>query len=123
MSWRARGNCLVQNKVKILDTKEINKTEKTLNDIKRSLKNHRDVLEKRYKVKEIGVFGSCVRAEQKRGSDIDILVDFEEVPSLLKFINLERYLQGILLRKVDLVRKVALRKELKKAILEEVIYI
>ena len=114
---------MVQNEVMILDTKEVNKTGKTLNDIKRSLKNHRDVLEKRYKVGEIGVFGSCVKDEQKRGSDIDILVDFEEVPRLLRFINLEMYLRSILRRKVDLVRKVALREELKEAILEEVIYI
>ena len=106
-----------------MDTKKANKTGKTLNDIKKSLNKHRDVLEKRYKVKEIGVFGSCVRAEQKRGSDIDILVDFKEVPSLLKFINLQRYLQRILRRKVDLVRRAALREELKETILEEVTYI
>ncbi len=94
------------------------KAGKTLNDIKIIISEHRDILEKKYRVKEIGIFGSYLRGEQKRGSDVDILVEFDEVPSLLKFINLEMYLQRILRRKVDLVRKEALREELKKSILE-----
>jgi len=95
------------------------KAGKTLNDIKILISEHRDILKKKYKVKEIGIFGSYLRGEQKRGSDIDILVEFDEIPSLLKFINLEMYLQRILGRKVDLVRKEALREELKGSILEE----
>ena len=94
------------------------KAGKTLNDIRIIISEHRDILEKKYKVKEIGIFGSYLRGKQKRGSDVDILVEFDEVPSLLKFINLETYLQRILRRKVDLVRKEALREELKESILE-----
>lgn len=82
---------------------------------------HRKLLEDRYKVKKIGVFGSFARGEQKRGSDIDILVEFHEVPDLFEFLNLERYMEKILKKKVDLVRKAVLRKELKKQILHEVV--
>ncbi len=82
---------------------------------------HRKLLEDRYKVKKIGVFGSFARGEQKRGSDIDILVEFHEVPDLFEFLNLERYMEKILKKKVDLVRKPVLRKELKKQILHEVV--
>ena len=87
------------------------------------LKEHKEELYKKYKVKEIGVFGSIVRGEQKKRSDIDILVEFEEVPDLLKFINMERYLTRLLKKKVDLVRKEALRPELKDIILSEVVYV
>jgi hypothetical protein len=68
------------------------------------------------------VFGSFVRSEQTTESDVDILVDFFEVPDLLDFINLERYLRRVLKKKVDLVRKPVVRKELKERILNEVVY-
>jgi hypothetical protein len=51
---------------------------------------------------------------------VDILVEFEEVPDLLTFIEIEIYLEKLLKKKVDLVRKGAIRPELKKRILSEV---
>jgi len=59
----------------------------------------------------------------KKTSDVDILVDFEELPDLLKFIEIENYLEKLLKRKVDLVEKSSVREELKKSILDEVIYL
>ena len=96
---------------------------KSLEEINAILKEHKEELYKKYKVKEIGIFGSFVRGEQKKRSDIDILVEFEEVPDLLKFIEIERYLERLLKKKIDLVRKKALRPELKDIILREVVYI
>ena len=92
-------------------------------DIEKILKEHRKELAEKYKVKELGIFGSCVRDEQRKRSDVDILVEFDEVPDLLKFIELERHLERLLGRKVDLVRKQALRQELRDTILSEVITI
>ncbi len=63
-----------------------------LEDIVRVVKEHKEELVKSYNVKEIDVFGSYVRDEQKEGSDIDILVKFYEAPLLLSFINLENCL-------------------------------
>jgi len=96
---------------------------KKLEEVLSVIKEHKKYLEERYMVKEIGVFGSFVRSEQKRGSDIDVLVDFYEVPDFFEFLNLEGYLERILRRKVDLVRKPVVRKELKKKILSEVVHI
>jgi predicted nucleotidyltransferase len=95
----------------------------SIKDINEILKAHKEELYKRYSVIEIGVFGSLVRGEQKKRSDIDILVEFEKIPDLLQFINLERYLSKLLKKKVDLVRKEAIRPELKSVILSEVVYI
>jgi len=50
-------------------------------------------------------------------------VDFYEVPDLFEFLNFERYLERILREKVDLIRKPVVRKELKRKILSEVIYL
>jgi len=75
------------------------------------------------KVKEIAIFGSYVRGEQKEVSDIDILVEFYEVPGLLKFIELERYLENLLRIKVDLIRIGALRKEIRELVLKEALVV
>lgn len=96
---------------------------KTLNEIKKILKKHKAEVVRDYKVKEIGIFGSVVRGEQKRRSDIDILVEFNKLPDVFLLIDLEDYLRKILRNKVDLVRKGAIRPELKKIITKEVIYI
>ena len=94
-----------------------------LEKIKKILQDHKKELYEKYKIKKIGIFGSCVRGENNRKSDIDILVEFEEVPGLIKFIEIEDYLSKLLGRKVDLVRKKAIRKELKKEILKQVAYV
>jgi predicted nucleotidyltransferase len=99
------------------------KTGKSLEEIKKILKAHKEEVSQKYKVSEIGVFGSFVRGDQGKRSDIDILVEYEEIPDLFEFINLERYLQRLLRKKVDLVRKEAIRSELKDRILKEVVYI
>lgn len=76
-----------------------------------------------YRVKEIGIFGSYVRGEQKKRSDIDVLVEFEESSnlSLLGFIRLENYLSEILGVKVDLVEKHTLKPRIGKHVLAEVV--
>jgi hypothetical protein len=93
----------------------------SLEEIKRILQQHKEELRAKYKVKEIGVFGSYVRGQQKKQSDIDILVEFEVVPGLLKFIELEDYLSELLGVKVDLVIKSSIREELRDTILQEVV--
>lgn len=87
------------------------------------LTQHKQELRKRFKVKEIGIFGSCVRNEQKKKSDVDILVEFAEPVGLFEFMDLEEYLEKLLGTKVDLVSKKALKPRIGKYILEEVVYI
>jgi hypothetical protein len=96
---------------------------KTLGEVKKTIKKHKAELEEKYKVSEIGIFGSFVRGSQKKRSDIDILVDFGELPDVFLLIDLEDYLRKILKKKVDLVRKGAIRPELKEIISKEVVYI
>ena len=98
---------------------------KSLTDIKKILIEHKDELQQKYNIKEIGIFGSAVRGEQKRTSDIDILVEFDEGVrlGLLKFINIENYLSEFLGVKVDLVMKSALKPRIGKQILKETVYL
>jgi hypothetical protein len=71
-----------------------------------------------------GIFGSFARGENKKGSDIDILVEFKEAPSLLTLIKLENELSEILGIRVDLVTTGALKnKRIKKSIKKDLISI
>ncbi|MFH0702055.1 MAG: nucleotidyltransferase family protein [bacterium] len=89
------------------------------------LKELKPDIEKKYKITEIGIFGSYVREEQNENSDVDILVAFTEDAnmSLFKFCSFESWLSEILGKKVDLVIKSGIKPALKKYILNEVIYI
>ena len=94
---------------------------KSLEEIKRILQAHKPELRERYGVKKIGIFGSYVRGAAREQSDIDILVEFEVIPGLLKFIELEEYLSHLLGAKVDLVPRDSIREELRGIILKEVV--
>ena len=75
----------------------------------------------RYGVSTRGVFGSYVRGEQRAGSDLDLLVEFERVPTLLEFVDLQYHLSDLLGIKVDLVMKKTLKPTIGRHILEEVV--
>ena len=97
---------------------------RTLEEIKKMLKEHEKILKKKYKTRQIGIFGSYVREEEKeRKNDLDILVDFDDGITLLKFIEMENYLSDLLGIKVDLVMRKALKPRIGKNILKEVMYI
>ena len=96
---------------------------KMLKEIERIVKENKLVLTKRFKVKEIGIFGSIVRGEHKETSDIDILVEFKKPIGLFKFLDLEEFLSNLIGRKVDLVSKKALKPRIGKHILKKVLFL
>ena len=96
---------------------------KSLTEIKQIIASQKPYLAKTYGVKEIGLFGSYVRHEQRTDSDIDILVELESPPriSLIGLVELEYYLSELLGTKVDIAVKKNLRKRIGQRILAEVI--
>ena len=97
----------------------------TLEKAKQKLIQLKPILQEKYKVKEIGIFGSYLKGKQTKRSDLDILVEFEENAEigLLQFINLENFLSETLGVKVDLVVKRALKPYIGKIIEKEVVYL
>lgn len=96
---------------------------KTLKTIKEIISKNKALLEKQYKVKVIGIFGSYVRSQQKARSDVDILVEFKEPIGFFEFIDLENFLKHLLGIRVDLVSKKALKPVIGSYILKEIMYI
>ncbi len=89
--------------------------------IMKKLKENMAILRDKFNVKNLEIFGSYVRGEQKKRSDLDILVEFTETIDLFKYIELENYMGEILGVKVDLVMKDTLKPRIKDRILNEAI--
>lgn len=78
-------------------------------------------LRTRHAVEQLWLFGSRVRCEEGSDSDLDVLVEFGEIPSLFGVIRLENELSELLGVRVDLVMKSALKPRIGEAILREVV--
>ena len=91
-------------------------------EILKRIRENREKI-KSFGVKRIGIFGSFVRGEEKGGSDIDIIVEFEEGrKSFDNFINLAFYLEELFGRKVDLLTPESISPYIKPYIEREAVY-
>ncbi len=79
-------------------------------------------LYKEYAVKEIGLFGSFSDDSFSEDSDIDLLVELEK-PIGWKYFSLEIFLESVFNRKIDLVTKNALKKQIRDRILKQVYFV
>lgn len=75
----------------------------------------------RFNPRMIGIFGSYARGENKRNSDLDILIDFEQQLNLLEIIGLEQELTDRLGVKVDLITFRSLNPQLKEHVKKDLI--
>lgn len=75
----------------------------------------------RYQVAELSLFGSAARGTMRPGSDVDVLVVFEEgaLVTLFTLVDLQTELSALLGRRVDLVPKDGLKPALKPEVLAE----
>ena len=82
----------------------------------RILAAHRRELRELFSVKSLRLFGSVARDEASEQSDVDVVVDFDEIPSLFGFLKLQRYLQDLLGTKVDLVTETGLKERARPSV-------
>lgn len=66
---------------------------------------------RRYRVRELSLFGSVLREDFRDDSDVDVLVEFEQDVriGLFRYFDLESELENLFGRKVDLVTKKGLK--------------
>ncbi len=77
----------------------------------------------RRNVAKAAIFGSTARGEEKKGSDIDILVSFKKRVSLLDLGGLKADLEEKLDKKVDVVTFSSIDKRFRKSIMEDMVLI
>ena len=78
---------------------------------------------KRFGVSRVGLFGSCLRGEERADSDLDVLVDFAPGrKTLANLVDLADFLETIFHRRVELVTPESLSPYIGPHILREVQY-
>ncbi len=92
-------------------------------ELQRRLTDLKPFLQREYHVRKIGIFGSYVRDEQTKESDLDVLVEFDEPVSLFDLVRLENELSTRLGVTVDLVTKRSLKPRIKDRVTDDVVYV
>ena len=71
---------------------------------------------KKYSINELSVFGSSIREDFSKNSDIDILVSFSKDSEITLFdiMDLEKEFSELLKREVDIVEKESLKNPIRK---------
>jgi predicted nucleotidyltransferase len=95
---------------------------KTLAQVTNALSNHKYELSSKFHVEKLAIFGSFARNEQKKESDIDILVEFN-APIGIEFIDLANHLESILKLKVDLVSRNGIKPKYFREIKNDLRYV
>ena len=93
-----------------------------LSHIRTKLSSHKAELGEKYRVKDLAVFGSYARGEQRPDSDVDILVEFSS-PVGIEFIDLGNYLETLLNLPVDLVSRSGIKSKYFQQIVDELKYV
>lgn len=94
-----------------------------ITDFLKRLDERGGFIRKKFGVKKIGIFGSFARGEEKRGSDVDILVEFAEGHKTFdNYMELKFFLEHLFGRDVDLVTSASIKPRVKESINGEVAY-
>jgi uncharacterized protein len=91
------------------------KINKNLSEIKAKITK----IIKKKGIRKAGIFGSYARGEQKKNSDIDILIEPTKEMGFFEIVNLEEELKKSLKKKIDLLTYASIHKLLKERVLNE----
>lgn len=94
---------------------------RALEEVKRIIREHQEEIRTRFRAEVIGLFGSVARGEGGSGSDVDILVRFDEGASLFELVGLGDFLEEKLGCKVDIVSDRAVKPELRESIMRDLV--
>jgi predicted nucleotidyltransferase len=92
----------------------------TRDAILRKLEENRETI-RGFGVRRLGIFGSYARGEQKRASDMDFLVEFDDA-TLQNYLKLKDFLEALFQCPVDLVFADTVKPRLRPIIFDEVVY-
>ena len=94
-------------------------------DIVRFIRENRGYLKQQFHIKKIGIFGSFVRGEQREGSDIDLIIEFQENTSDIYEIKekLREFFAEHFHTNVDIAREKYLKSFAKEIIAREIEYV
>lgn len=92
-------------------------------DLRQELAELKPLLVETYPINELGIFGSYARGEHHAGSDLDVLVAFDEPVTLFDLVRLENELTDRLGVDVDLVTRESLKPRVGERVASEIQYV
>ena len=96
---------------------------RSLDMLRARLRAELPYLRRRWKIDQLGIFGSYVRGEETGDSDLDLLVTFTEKPDLFDYVALERHLEDLLGLSVDVGMTTELRPSFRDRVEQDVEYL
>ena len=75
----------------------------------------------RFGTKQLAVFGSAARNELRDDSDVDVLVEFEGLPTFDSYMGLKFFLKALFERRVDLVTRDSIKPRMRQIIEKDLI--
>jgi len=100
------------------------KEPQTLAEILAILQSHKNVLQAKFGVLDLAVFGSYLNHQQTQTSDVDLFVDLKpEYKTFDNFMDLKFFLEEQLQKKIDLAMRESIREELQADIFNEAVYV
>jgi len=88
----------------------------TIDQILAKLRECKTELFTKYKIKSMKIIGSYALGEQRVNSDIDLLTEFEEIPTIYQYVQLKRELESLLGIMPDIMVRDVLPKPVQRAI-------
>jgi predicted nucleotidyltransferase len=95
---------------------------KSLNDIQLALSSHKNYLFSEYPIESLAIFGSYARKQQKKNSDLDLLVEFNGKIGI-RFIDLADEIESLIGFKVDLISRKGIKEKYYQSISSDLIYV
>jgi len=80
-------------------------------------------INRRFRARMKGFFGSCARGDQSDTSDLDVLVDFDTEADLFDLVGLSNFLEERFGCPVDVIPINSIRDEIKSTILQEAVFL
>ena len=94
----------------------------TLNEIKLKLTVLKPILQEKYPLDKIAIFGSYARNEQTEESDVDVMVEFNGFIGM-RFFKLADEIEDYLGVKTDVLTKRSMKKRFLNLIANDLIYV
>lgn len=84
---------------------------------------HKPLLQAKFGVSSLALFGSTARGMAQEGSDVDVLISFSTPTTSKQYFGARFYLEDLLNCTVDLVTDRAMRKELRHFIERDAVHV
>jgi predicted nucleotidyltransferase len=95
----------------------------TRDEVLQILRENQDVLNERFGVRSLALFGSVARDEATADSDVDLLAEFERPVGLFELFALQDELESLLNCSVDVGTVDSLKPRIRTQVLEEAVYV